>query len=157
MSKTSVGPLVLINQTMDAAAYKKIMEKHMLSFATQMMPQGWTLYQDNDPKHKSRLMMGRLVTLRSGTQARLPGWFAANDVKLINPPPYSPDINVIEHLWSFVKSQLKGKKFDSKVALWMYIQRVWSTIPHSLLQNLVHSMPDRLNEVIKAKGGPTKY
>ncbi|CAJ0963479.1 unnamed protein product, partial [Mesorhabditis belari] len=95
--------------------------------------------------------------VQNGTRARLPGWFAASRVKLINPPPYSPDINVIEHLWSLVKSRLKGKKFDSKAALWVHIQRLWATIPQSLLKNLVDSMPNRLNEVIKAKGGPTKY
>ncbi|CAJ0951291.1 unnamed protein product, partial [Mesorhabditis belari] len=83
------------------------------------------------------------------------GWFAANRVKLINPPPYSPDLNPIEHLWSFVKSRLKGKKFDSKAALWVHIQRLWATIRPSLLKNLVDSMPNRLNEVMKAKGGPT--
>ncbi|CAJ0961337.1 unnamed protein product, partial [Mesorhabditis belari] len=142
---------------MDAAAYKNIMEIQMLPFANQTMPLGWMLYQDNDSKHKSRLMMGRLVTLQNGTRSRLPGWFAANRVQLINPPPYSPDLNPIEHLWSFVKSRLMGKKFDSKAALWVHIQRLWATIRPSLLKNLVDSMLDRLNEAIKAKEGPTKY
>lgn len=157
MSRNAVGPLIRVDAKMDASAYKTIMESHMLPFATQAMPPGWMLYQDNDPKHKSRLMMGTVVSLRNGARVRFPGWFAINRVKLVNPPPYSPDFNPIEHLWSFVKSRLKGKKFDSKAALWIHIQRLWSTIPKDLLENLVNSMPKRLQEVVKAKGGSTKF
>ena len=76
------------------------------------MPPGWMLYQDKDPKHKSNLKMGTVGTLQNGTRARIPGWFAASRAKLINPPPYPPDINVIEHRWSFVKESRKEIQFE---------------------------------------------
>ena len=87
----------------------------------------------------------------------MPGWFAENRVKLVKAPPYSPDLNVIEHLWAFVKSKLKEKRFGSKVELWYYIRRLWTTIGPQILRDLVDSMPRRIKAVIAAKGGPTKY
>jgi hypothetical protein len=51
----------------------------------------------------------------------------------------------------------QGKEIRFKGGIWVYIQRVWKSIPQSLLKNLVDSITDRLNEVIKARGDPTKY
>ncbi|CAJ0947866.1 unnamed protein product, partial [Mesorhabditis belari] len=101
--------------------------------------------------------MGRTVRLANGGRAHLPGWFRANRVQLVSAPPYSPDLNVIEHLWAFIKTKLKGRRFNSKADLWYFVRRVWATIAPQILRDLVDSMPRRLQAVIAAKGGPTKY
>ena len=102
-------------------------------------------------------MMGRTVNLSNGGKAHLPGWFALNNVLLVKVPPMSPDLNVIENLWAYVKAKLRGKDFHTKVDLWFYIRKVWSSIRPAILHELVDSMPKRLNEVILAKGGPIEY
>lgn len=157
MTRNSPGPLVLLNSTLDARRYKNILKNHLLPFSTAKMGQGWLLYQDNAPCHKSKLLMGRVVRLANGGRARLPGWFRSNGVQLVSAPPYSPDLNVIEHLWAYVKSQLKGKRFGSKVELWYYIRNAWQQVSPQILHALVDSMPRRIQEVIKARGGPTKF
>ena len=87
----------------------------------------------------------------------LPGWFADNRVKLVAAPPYSPDLNVIEHLWSHIKGKLKGKRFATKIDLWYFVRSEWRKISLQILKDLVDSMPRRIQAVIQAKGGPTKY
>ncbi|CAJ0963449.1 unnamed protein product, partial [Mesorhabditis belari] len=157
MSRNSLGPLVLLNLTLNAQRYKTILENDLLPFSTANMGQGWLLYQDNAPCHKSQLLMGRRVRLANGGTALVPGWFKVNRVQLVSASPYSPDLNVIENIWAFVKSKLKGKLFGSKVELWYFIRRVWTTIGPQILRDLVDSMSRRIQAVIAARGGPTKY
>ena len=152
-----VGPLEMINSTMDSKQYMRILERRLLPFASKTLPQRWLYYQDNSPVHTSRLMMGSVVRLSNGGRVRFPGWFAINGVSLIKTPPFSPDLNVIENLWSIVKTKLREKHFASKVELWYYVRRLWTTMDPTILRNIVDSMPKRIQAVISAKGGPSKY
>ena len=46
----------------------------------------------------------------------------------------------------------------AKRELWQAIINAWQLeISKEMLQNLVDSMPNRVADVIKARGGPTKY
>ena len=157
MTRDLPGPLVRINGALNAQGYKSIIENQLLPFSNANMPNGWALYQDNAPCHKSQLLMGRVVRLASGGRARLPGFFAAHRVELIKAPPYSPDLNVIEHLWAHLKTKIKGRSFNSKVELWFVIRNMWRQIFPTILRDLVLSMPRRIKAVINANGGPTKY
>lgn len=72
-------------------------------------------------------------------------------------PPQSPDINPIEHLWAIIEKELQKFNITSKTSLKDKILEVWSSISPSITENLVKSMHNRLQDVIRAKGGPTKY
>ena len=41
--------------------------------------------------------------------------------------------------------------------LWRKIFKIWNTLPSDTLCELVTSMPDRLQAVVDARGGHTKY
>lgn len=99
-------------------------------------------YQDNDPKHKA-------------LDVRL--WLMYNCPKVLETPPQSPDINVIEHLWAHLENKLKNHKISNKKDLEAALKDEWAKIDPSVCRNLVESMPKRLNAVIKSKGFPTKY
>ena len=151
------GPLVLVQSTMNARQCMAVLEEHLLPFA-----RSWVVsLQDNSPVHKSNDeshgSMGRPADLSNGGKAHLPGWFALNHVSLIKAPSMSPDLNVIENLWAYVKTKLRGKDFHTKFELWFYMRKVWSSIRPAILHKLVDSMPKRLNEVILARGGPIEY
>lgn len=156
-SSASMGPLVLIEGIMNASKYREIMQKSMLPFANANMSPDWLYQQDRDPKHTSELMLGQKLKIRRGVFVRMPGWFRLNNVDLLRTPPYSPDCNPIEHLWAHVKRELKGYRFSTKMELWDRVQEIWSSISQSKASRLVASMPRRLQEIIKAKGGPTRY
>lgn len=147
-----------IDAIMDAPMYRDILEQHMLPFAREKMPEEWVFMQDNDPKHVSKLMMGGVERSRGSLRMRIKtGWFSSNGVCVMRTPAYSPDINPIEHLWAIVKQKLKGRRFKNKDELWTEVQKIWKAISLDTLIKLVDSMPSRINAIIRAKGGVTKY
>jgi hypothetical protein len=88
---------------------------------------------------------------------QIPGWFAENEVEVMQWPSQSPDLNPIEHLWAEVERKLGARSFKRPQELWEAIQNVWNEIPIDSLINLVDSMPRRCQAVLNAKGYATKY
>ena len=78
-------------------------------------------------------------------------------------PPRSPDLNPIENLFHIVKNQLDKEALTKAIhqETWQqFSARVHTTIlqiPISFINNLLLSMPKRIDAVIKCKGHRTKY
>lgn len=72
-------------------------------------------------------------------------------------PPNSPDLNPVEHCWSWLARRLIGQSFATEEALEAAIRAEWDQRPPDLLHNLFASMTDRLEAVIKAKGAHTRF
>ena len=74
-------------------------------------------------------------------------------------PAQSPDLNPIEHAWSYLKKKLGEYKIppNGMEQLWERVEKEWNEIPAEVCQGLIESMPRRIDEVVKAKGGYTKY
>ena len=74
-------------------------------------------------------------------------------------PANSPDLNPIEHLWSYLKRRLAEypEPPASITELWQRAEKEWEAIPLSVCQKLIESMPGRVAVVLKAKGHYTKY
>lgn len=142
---------------MTAVDYQNILATHMLPWARDKMAPNWIFQQDGDSKHMSARMTGKRVHLPDGRFVRTPGWFLLNCVRTMKWPSYSPDINPIENLWSIVKSKLRGKRFQNKEELWTAIQNAWNDIPIETCISLIDSLPNRINSIILARGGHTKY
>jgi hypothetical protein len=66
--------------------------------------------------------------------------------------PQSPDINPIEHLWQHIKLWLGEYSTMPKGVweIWERVAEVWNKIPPEVCQNLIESLPRRLEAVIKA-------
>jgi hypothetical protein len=100
--------------------------------------------QDNDPKHTSK---------------RATNWFEENDIQLLDWPAQSPDLNPIEHLWQLLKTKILAYEKPPKGIwdIWNRAEEQWNLITPEECQKLIESVPRRLQAVIKAKGGHTKY
>jgi len=84
-------------------------------------------------------------------------FFEKNRIQMLEWPGNSPDLNPIENLWNFMKKKVSEKHPSSLDALQRAIKEVWfRDITPDYCCKLMDSMPRRLQEVIKNKGGHTK-
>jgi len=143
MSSAGVGKLHFINGIMDRFMYRDILNANLYQSAAKLgIVDNFLFQQDNDPKHTSKLIHEYLTE---------------NGIQRLQTPPQSPDLNPIEHLWSEIKSRLKKFKNLNSNVLKMRISEIWENIASDVTRNLVDSMKSRLQAVIVAKGGNTKY
>jgi hypothetical protein len=110
-----------------------------------MFPKGEGWFQeDNARPHKAKVT----IAFREENALRTLPW-----------PAQSPDLNPIENLWAEIKRRLHNlKQKPSNIdELEKCVEKVWRAIPNETIENLVDSMPRRVEAVIAANGGPTKY
>ena len=81
-------------------------------------------------------------------------------------PPYSPDLNPIENLWSVLKQAIYERypELEHAIASVQTLERlieaameVWEVVEQRVHYNLSDSMPRRVAAVIIAEGWYTKY
>ena len=86
-------------------------------------------------------------------------WISEEQIPVLIWPASSPDLNLIEHIWAHMKRTI-FKKFPGsrpRENMIEILQQVWDEIHQDMLDSYFHSMPARVQAVIKAKGGPTRY
>ncbi|GIY83690.1 transposable element Tcb1 transposase [Caerostris darwini] len=75
----------------------------------------------------------------------------------LHTPAQSPDLNVIENLWSQLEKAVHEHEITSKEVLKTVLKEEWAKISVETTKTLVESMSRRLQAVIQAKGYATKY
>lgn len=72
-------------------------------------------------------------------------------------PSNSPDLNPIENLWRRVKDAVESAAPRNEQELKETIQKAWLDIPIEETVHLMDSMPRRLGECLRRKGGRIRY
>lgn len=112
---------------------------------------GMTFQQDNASIH---------------TAKKVSKWLEEHGVTALEWPPYSPDLNPIEHLWAILKLKLNqeyphlvemGGSEQAYKALQDAIERCWAAIDQDIIDACIDSMERRVDTVLNAEGWYTKY
>ena len=146
---------VIMMQKNETTVKKSYTQSSYIQVLEEAIPRCWQpgqiFMQDNAPIHKA---------------GAVKQWFKDNGIPLLDWPPYSPDLNPIEHLWHLIKTWIQKNKPElAKMgsgekdlqALAEAIIEAWEAIPQEQIDDLIKSMPRRCAAVIKAKGWHTKY
>ena len=99
---------------------------------------------DNDPKHTSKVAQKYLQNKK---------------IVVLDWPSQSPDMNPIEHGWRIVKDKIFSRidhatKLDQVFEI---AKEEWNKLDLSYFQNLIKSMPRRIEAVYQARGRHMKY
>ena len=85
-------------------------------------------------------------------------WLGEQNIDILGPwPGNSPDLNLIENLWSILKRLVDKQKPTNSDKLQALIMQEWAAISQDVAQKLIDSMPGRIAEVLKKKGQHCKY
>ena len=127
--------------------YKEILEEEL----PKLMEPSIIFMQDNASIHTSKLLKEWLKEMR---------------FEVLEWPAYSPDLNPIENLWGLLKRKIVerypelGALPRSEASLKKLCDAattVWLDFGQQLVDDLIDSMPRRIQAVIQSKGWYTKY
>ena len=112
-------PLVRLEGNQSGEKYAELIEN---SFFYQIMSEEYILVHDNAPCHKAQQVQEKIEELK---------------IDVLDWPAYSPDLNPIENLWSYMVRNIyaNGRTFDDVDELWEAIQECWKNIPKKNCQN----------------------
>ena len=93
------------------------------------------------------------------TAKKVKEWLTENDLRVLEWPAQSPDLNPIENLWAYLKRRLESYETDpdGMVELWERVEKEWNDIPQDLCKSLIEGMPKHICAILKVKGGYTRY
>lgn len=148
ITKQGLGPLVRIEGRFTSSSYCSILDDVMVPYLLDgPFPEGDYVFQhDNSPIHSSR---------------KVTSFLEERGINVLEWPPQSPDLNVIENVWGLLKSALAGRSLHGLSAdnLWLVIKEEWEKLRRdtSLTAALYQSLPARMAAVMASSGDSTKY
>lgn len=121
----------------------EILEEHVVPYAG-FVGEGFTLMHDNARAHTAAIVRAYLQEVR---------------ISVMQWPARSPDLNPIEHLWDHLKRKVRSRDPAPTTLqeLEAAVMEEWARIPQEQILKLVRSMRHRMEAVIRARGGNTRF
>lgn len=151
--KGKKGPMAVLEYPggpgggMNARRYREqVLEPLLLEFHQQMSEErGLVAFQqDGAGSH------------RAGTTKK---WLETHLIDIFPHPAASPDMSPIENVWHILKEKIRKRPRapTSKEELKQAVREAWEEISDEDINKYVRSMQNRVQDLIAAKGGHTKY
>ena len=142
-SSSGVGNLVFIDGNMTGEAYRDILQRNPFESVKKLnLGRNWVLQHDNDPKYRAYIVTK---------------WLDEKEFERVKWPSFSPDLNPIEHIWDEVEGRMRTEKPKNEFELKQALLKIWYNIGNDVTKKLVDSVLNRLHEVIRMNGCPTRY
>lgn len=142
ISKMGVTPLIFVKGNINSIKYCEILEEGLLQSDIVESDLPFKFQQNNARPHTS-------------TDTRT--WFQDNFVTVIDWPAASPDLNPIENVWQVIKDKVEKLEPVSINDWRTTIQQTWASLDDLYLDNLIDSMPRRLEQCVRRNGALTDY
>ncbi|GFX76726.1 transposable element Tcb2 transposase [Trichonephila clavipes] len=146
ISGKGTGRLDVVKGMMRQDQYKDVLQNRLIPQLEEWFPNGesYIFMQGGAPCHTDR---------------SIKAFLAEQNILLLDLPGNSPDMNTIENIWELMKREVAKDVITNKTQLLEKIIHVWNHPPQILdtVQSCIDSMPRRIEALIAAEGGTTKY
>lgn len=154
IGELGVGCCMIYPGRMNQWRYLELLNDHLKPSLTLLQKTGQQVIyqQDGAPCHTAKLVKAWFDKFGSmAVVAKEKG------VELLPWPANSPDLNPLENIWAEIDKKLAKTKISSMSELEVALHKCWCEITRQDVLSVIESMPDRIEAVIKARGGRTKY
>lgn len=146
ISGDGCGPLFFVEGTMNSRQYCDVLDDVLIPYFNYLRccEAANMFMQDGAPCHRAECVKNKLSTWK---------------IPILPWPGNSPDLNPIENVWSLLKSKVYTSPNPTLDVLKNNIKNIWENNDEidEMIRRCIESMPDRIHDVIIAKGGFTKY
>uniref|UniRef100_A0A8C1Z295 Paired domain-containing protein n=1 Tax=Cyprinus carpio TaxID=7962 RepID=A0A8C1Z295_CYPCA len=143
MSACGMGSLHIWKGTINAERYIQVLEQHMLPSRRRLFQGRPCIFQhDNARPHTASITTS---------------WLRRRRIRVLKWPACSPDLSPIENICRIIKRKMRQRRPKTVEQLQACIRQEWDNIPIPKLEQLVSSVPRRLQTVIKRRGDATQW
>ena len=142
-----VSELYFYEETMTGKKMVEIIKENIIPETKRLFGDGvqWLILHDNDKRWRSNIVQNYtfnhcIVQLNDGI------W-----------PAYSPDLNPIENLWSYLSKKVFDRNPSSVDELKQFAIEEWRNIPKQLIADLVYSLRTRAYLCLQNNGSKIPY
>lgn len=135
--------LHFVEGNMNSEKFVESLKKSIVPELRKVYGDNFIIVMDNDRKHTSVHTKSKMEEM---------------GVNVLWLPVNSPDLNIIENVWSSLKDDIENKCPHDKHSLMDILKKSWKVVskPDCMIPYYT-SLKDRLKEVIKVKGASTHY
>lgn len=141
MKKTDIQ---FLTKPVTAQSYVNILNNIISKHGKSMAGRDFIFQHDNAPVHTSRVVSS---------------WFKEHNIKVLDWPPRSPDLNIIENVWGRLAKKVyeNSRQFSSVDDLKKAITDAWVQVPQNYIKELYNHIPNRIFETIRLNGKSTHF
>lgn len=140
ISKSGIKRIHIFDGIMDSYVYTEILLANILDICYNNP--NLVFQDDNDSKHRSTVTNN---------------WKNEYEITSIDWPSNSPDLNPIENVWEILKRKVAKVNISTKEEFIKCIEDKWNEIDQETINNIIDSMPKRINDVINVNGDNINY